>query len=50
MRVTAVHLLPNTAAVQFLVALQAFLTVVGNFTLWMGAYHVYKKSQPAEAA
>jgi Protein of unknown function (DUF2499) len=38
------------ARVQWLVAVQAGLTVVGNFTLWMGAYHVYKKSQPVGAA
>jgi hypothetical protein len=35
--------------VQWLVALQAFLTVVGNFTLWMGAYYIFKKSEPSQA-
>jgi hypothetical protein len=29
----------------FLVALQAFLTVVGNFTCWLAAYRIYAAAQ-----
>jgi hypothetical protein len=34
---------------QFLVALQAFLTVVGNFTCWAAAYRLYTAAQAEKA-
>ena len=34
---------------QWLVALQAAFTVLGNIGLWWAAYHVYKQSE-AQAA
>jgi hypothetical protein len=40
-----VHWLPGAARSQYLVALQAGLTVVGNFTLWWAAYQVFKAVQ-----
>lgn len=40
----------NNLPVQWLVALQAGLTLVGNFTLWAGAYHVYVQSEEKETA
>lgn len=40
----------NELPVQWLVALQAGLTLVGNFTLWAGAYHVYVQSEEKETA
>lgn len=39
------HFFYNAPDLEWLVALQALLTVIGNFTLWIGAYHVYIKSQ-----
>eukprot|EP00890_Picochlorum_soloecismus_P000645 jgi/Picsp_1/1581/NSC_05059-R1_protein len=41
------HFYYNSTDVQFLVALQAFLTVVGNFTCWIAAYRIYQGSQEA---
>ena len=36
---------PSPARPQFLVALQALLTVVGNTTCWIAAYRIYKSGQ-----
>jgi hypothetical protein len=48
------HLFYNAPELDALVALQAFLTVVGNFTLWLAAYRLYEagrgKEEEAEAA
>jgi len=41
------HFFYNSSDVQFLVALQAFLTVLGNFTCWIAAYRIYQGSQEA---
>lgn len=41
------HFYYNSTDVQFLVALQAFLTVIGNFTCWIAAYRIYQGSQEA---
>lgn len=35
---------------QFLVALQAALTVVGNFTCWLAAYQIYAAAQQEQGA
>jgi hypothetical protein len=35
-------------SLQFLVALQAGLTVVGNFTCWWAAYRIYQGAQPQQ--
>ena len=35
---------------QFLVALQAALTVVGNFTCWLAAYRIYAAAQQEQGA
>lgn len=37
--------LDGFACMQWLVALQAAFTVIGNIGLWWGAYHVFKQSQ-----
>ncbi len=42
------HLFYNAPELDFLVALQAFLTVVGNCTCWWAAYRIYAASK-AEA-
>ena len=34
------HFFYNATELEFLVALQAFLTVVGNFTCWIAAYRL----------
>jgi hypothetical protein len=36
------HFFYNAPELDLLVALQAFLTVVGNFTLWLAAYRIYR--------
>lgn len=36
------HFFYNAPELDALVALQALLTVVGNFTLWWAAYRIYK--------
>eukprot|EP01025_Chloroclados_australasicus_P034455 TRINITY_DN35197_c0_g1_i2.p1 TRINITY_DN35197_c0_g1~~TRINITY_DN35197_c0_g1_i2.p1 ORF type:complete len:111 (+),score=8.88 TRINITY_DN35197_c0_g1_i2:207-539(+) len=42
------HFFYNAYELEWLVAFQAGLTLLGNFTLWWGAYHVYKKSAAVE--
>ncbi|KAL4857879.1 Ycf49-like protein [Chlorella vulgaris] len=42
------HLFYNSEYLQFLVALQAGLTVVGNFTCWWAAYRIYQGAQPQQ--
>ena len=37
----------HSPCVQWLVATQAALTVVGNFTLWMGAFYVFQRASSA---
>ncbi|PRW56088.1 ycf49 isoform X1 [Chlorella sorokiniana] len=39
------HFFYNSPELQFLVALQAFLTVVGNCTCWWAAYRIYQWSE-----
>jgi hypothetical protein len=41
------HFYYNSPDLEFLVALQAFLTVVGNCTCWIAAYRIYKGAQEA---
>jgi len=42
------HFFYNSENVESLVALQAFLTLVGNFTLWWAAYRIYLSVQEEE--
>jgi hypothetical protein len=35
----------SVALLQWLVALQGFLTLVGNISLWAGSLHVFKQAQ-----
>jgi hypothetical protein len=42
------HFFYNSPDLDFLVALQAFLTVVGNFTCWAAAYRIYAAAQDAK--
>jgi len=44
------HFFYNSPQLDGLVALQAFLTVVGNGTLWLAAYRIYKGGAAAAAA
>eukprot|EP00892_Ulva_mutabilis_P011185 jgi/Ulvmu1/8439/UM043_0017.1 len=39
------HFFYNAPELEWLVAVQAGFTVLGNMALWWGAYHVYKRSQ-----
>lgn len=39
-----------SCSLDFLVALQAFLTVVGNCTCWFAAYRIYTAAQEEKAA
>jgi hypothetical protein len=41
---------PPRADLDFLVALQAFLTVVGNCTCWWAAWRIYDAAQAEKAA
>ena len=43
------HLCPPPSALQFLVSLQAGLTVLGNFTCWAAAYRIYQWGQEQQA-
>lgn len=38
------HFFYNATELEFLVALQAFLTIVGNATCWIAAYRIYRFS------
>ncbi|KAI8112820.1 hypothetical protein M9434_004140 [Picochlorum sp. BPE23] len=38
------HFFYNAPELEFLVALQAFLTIVGNTTCWIAAYRIYQSS------
>lgn len=38
------HFFYNATELEFLVALQAFLTIVGNVTCWIAAYRIYRFS------
>ncbi|GMH32714.1 hypothetical protein BSKO_00548 [Bryopsis sp. KO-2023] len=42
------HFFYNSPDLEFLVAMQAFLTFVGNATCWLAAYRIFKASQAAE--
>lgn len=44
------HLFYNSPDLEFLVALQAALTVVGNFTCWLAAYQIYAAAQQEQGA
>ena len=39
------HFFYNAPELEFLVAIQAGLTWIGNATLWIAAYRIYKDSQ-----
>ncbi|KAL2630195.1 hypothetical protein R1flu_014881 [Riccia fluitans] len=39
------HFFYNAPSLEVLVVLQAFLTVVGNFTMWIAAYRIWRSSQ-----
>jgi hypothetical protein len=43
------HFFYNAPELDLLVALQAFLTVVGNCTLWVAAYRLYKGGKDSAA-
>jgi hypothetical protein len=43
------HFFYNAPELEFLVTLQAGLTVMGNFTCWLAAYRIYQSAQ-AEGA
>jgi len=43
------HFFFNSPDVQFLVALQAALTVIGNFTCWIAAYRIYLDAQVGQS-
>ena len=43
------HFFYNNPKLDFLVALQAGLTWIGNATLWAAAYRIYKDSQTEKA-
>ena len=40
--------MPPPVHLQFIVALQAALTVVGNFTCWAAAYRIYQGAQESD--
>jgi Protein of unknown function (DUF2499) len=42
------HFFYNSPDLDVLVALQAALTVVGNFTMWFAAYRVYAGAKAAQ--
>lgn len=42
------HFFYNAPELEFLVALQAFLTIVGNTTCWIAAYRIYQSSVQQE--
>lgn len=42
------HLFYNSPDLEFLVALQAFLTVMGNCTMGYAAYTLYQDAQASE--
>jgi threonine/homoserine/homoserine lactone efflux protein len=42
------HLFYNSHNVESLVALQALLTLIGNFTLWWAAYRIFQSTQEEE--
>lgn len=44
------HFFYNSPDLDFLVALQAFLTVFGNCTCWLAAYRIYAAAQEEKAA
>eukprot|EP00195_Chlamydomonas_chlamydogama_P011218 CAMPEP_0202895414 /NCGR_PEP_ID=MMETSP1392-20130828/4625_1 /ASSEMBLY_ACC=CAM_ASM_000868 /TAXON_ID=225041 /ORGANISM="Chlamydomonas chlamydogama, Strain SAG 11-48b" /LENGTH=123 /DNA_ID=CAMNT_0049580423 /DNA_START=317 /DNA_END=688 /DNA_ORIENTATION=- len=39
------HFFYNAPSLEFLVVLQAFLTVLGNCTCWLAAYRIYEGAQ-----
>lgn len=43
------HFFYNAPELEFLVTLQAALTVLGNFTCWIAAYRIYESAQTEEA-
>ena len=43
------HFFYNAPELEFLVTLQAGLTVLGNFTCWIAAYRIYQSAQTEEA-
>eukprot|EP00878_Enallax_costatus_P008426 GHUV01008807.1.p1 GENE.GHUV01008807.1~~GHUV01008807.1.p1 ORF type:complete len:191 (+),score=26.79 GHUV01008807.1:75-647(+) len=44
------HFFYNSPDLDFLVAVQAFLTVVGNCTCWYAAYRIYEAAQAQKAS
>uniref|UniRef100_A0A383VL26 Ycf49-like protein n=2 Tax=Tetradesmus obliquus TaxID=3088 RepID=A0A383VL26_TETOB len=44
------HFFYNSPDLDFLVALQAFLTVVGNCTCWLAAYRIYSAAQAEKSS
>ena len=43
------HFFYNSSELEFLVSLQAALTVLGNFTLWLAAYKIFEGAQTEKA-
>ncbi|MEG4581164.1 DUF2499 domain-containing protein [Microcoleus sp. MON1_C5] len=42
------HYFDNSPALQWIVTLQAGMTLIGNFTLWAAAWWIWRSFQPAE--
>ena len=42
------HFFDNSPALEWIVTLQAAMTVIGNFTLWAAAWWIWRSAQPTE--
>ena len=42
------HYFDNSPALEWIVTLQAAMTLIGNFTLWAAAWWIWRSAQPAE--
>ncbi|MBD0311546.1 MAG: DUF2499 domain-containing protein [Microcoleus sp. T3-bin5] len=42
------HYFDNSPALEWMVTLQAAMTLIGNFTLWAAAWWIWRSAQPAE--
>ncbi len=41
------HYFDNSPALEWIVTLQAAMTLIGNFTLWAAAWWIWRSAQPA---
>ncbi|MBD0309298.1 MAG: DUF2499 domain-containing protein [Microcoleus sp. T1-bin1] len=42
------HYFDNSPALEWMVTLQAAMTLIGNFTLWAAGWWIWRSAQPAE--